>query len=161
MPEPVLDAEEYQRIEESKQARLEQERLRTRSEVLNKQLPRLGHIPERVYFYKRNPILSLIEEEYISLIYSDAVDYPQEGMEFPSREIRYREKIEQELLEEAKALVCAESQLQPNTFTADSGHHEKVQLVAESRTVRVQSHETLDDLRVQYQASVAHYVSMR
>jgi hypothetical protein len=35
-------------------------------------------IPNQVFYYKRNPILKMIEDEYISLIYSDAVDYPLE-----------------------------------------------------------------------------------
>jgi hypothetical protein len=59
-------------------------------------------IPNQVYFYKQNPHLKLIEEEYISLVYSDAVDYPLEsGIEFPENEIKYREKLDEELLEEA------------------------------------------------------------
>lgn len=104
-----MDAEEYQRIEEGKQQQQEEERKRTRSEVLKKNLPRVSHIPEKVYYYLRNPVLELIEKEYVSLIYSDAVDYPQEGMEFPEREIPYREKIEEGLLDEARAMVRAES----------------------------------------------------
>jgi hypothetical protein len=48
-------------------------------------------IPNQVFYYKRNPILKMIEDEYISLIYSDAVDYPlEEGIEFPEKQIPYR-----------------------------------------------------------------------
>lgn len=44
----------------------------------------------------------------MSLVYSDAVDYPVEGMEFPEREIRYRGRVQEGGLEEARAMVRAE-----------------------------------------------------
>lgn len=59
--ELVLDAEEYERIEAQKREVEESERLRTRSEVLKRDLPRMGSIPSQIYYYKKSPGLQMIE----------------------------------------------------------------------------------------------------
>lgn len=120
-------------------------------------------IPNQVYFYKRDPILKLIEEEYISLIYSDAVDYPPaDGMEFPEKEIPYREKIDEELLEEAQALIRAEM-LNENPYQYDAvrelGLNQLVKLNPATKTVEIVKHDTVDDAKIRYQSNHAHYVS--
>ena len=64
------------------------------TEVIKRRLPRPMCIPSSILHRKREDIAKkLVDEEMLSLIYSDALDNPIEGVVFPDDAPAYREEI--------------------------------------------------------------------
>lgn len=70
---------------------------------MKKQLPRIKIIPSSIDLF--GDIEGLIGREYLTLIYSDATDYPVDGIELPNQAMEYKEHIDSEGLEEARRLI--------------------------------------------------------
>lgn len=76
------------------------------TEVIKRRLPRPLSIPTSIMNRKREEIAKkLVDEEMLSLIYSDALDNPIEGVIFPDNAPAYREEITLQKVEDAKKLI--------------------------------------------------------
>lgn len=70
------------------------------TEVIKRRLPRPMSIPSSILHRKRDDVAKkLVDEEMLSLIYSDALDNPIEGVIFPDNPPAYREEISLEKIE--------------------------------------------------------------
>ena len=76
--------------------------------MIKRKLPRPRKIPTALNPSCPSKVSELIEKEMLSLIYSDGIDNPVDGVEFPAEVPEYKTHIAFEKLEEAREMVAAE-----------------------------------------------------
>jgi len=67
--------------------------------VIRKKLPRPQKIPSALASFDQVSASDLIQKEILSLIYSDGIDNPLDGMEFPNQLPEYKQYISFDRLE--------------------------------------------------------------
>ena len=81
--------------------------MKLETEVIKRKLPRPAIIPAELTFGK-NKVQELVDKEMLTLIYSDAIDNPIDGIIFPDNPPEYKQEISFERLEEARSLIAEE-----------------------------------------------------
>ena len=101
--EVLEDAEEVERREREAELAHQQARLQLETEVIKRRLPRPLAVPSAMAVAQE--ARELIEQEMLTLIYSDAIDNPLDGVLFPDDPPPYKQDISLDRLNAARKLV--------------------------------------------------------
>ena len=76
--------------------------------MLKRGLPRPTVIPSSFKPPGKNAVKKLIEEEMVSMLYSDAIDYPYGSVQLPEEQIPYTQPLNKEIYSNTKDLIDEE-----------------------------------------------------